>query len=152
MQDFGGDYGDLVWKWNKEVEIRHGLDVSKNKDASGGMTFPKTAALLKKHYEAKDTSFNRINTMAPIRSQVAILNAQYIGGLPMSPDLLTVSQEQVVLQNPLPSAGPSLIPTASPQQRVRKAMEGMIGVPAQTVFHSHRCTRGAAATEHCVRR
>ena len=100
------------------------------------MIFPKTAALLKKHHEAKDKSFNRINTMAPIRSQVAILNAQYTEGLPVSPDLITVSQEQVVLQNPFPSAGPSLIPTASPQQRVNSAMEGMIGVPAQAVFHS----------------
>ena len=66
----------------------------------------------------------------------------------MSPDLITVSQEQVVLQNPCPSAGPSLIPTASPQQRVNSAMEGMIGVPAQAVFHSRVAQVHARSGSH----
>ena len=53
-----------------------------------------------------------------------------------------------MLQNPFPSAGPSLIPTASPQQRVNSAMEGMIGVPAQAVFHSRVAQKHARRGSH----
>ena len=113
------------------------------------MIYPKTAALLKKHYEGKHKTFNWINTIASIKSQVASINTHNTQGLILSPDLIIAPQEQIALQNLLPSANPSMFsPTASPQLRVNSAMEGMIGVPFQAAFHSSISEEYARRASH----